>query len=96
MEENRYMFRDNTERKQFELEVEGTVARIEYMLMGDKIIFSHTEVPAALEGKGIGAKIVELALKNIEERELKLLPLCPFTAAYIKRHPEWEKVLMKM
>jgi predicted GNAT family acetyltransferase len=90
-----YTLRDNTDAKQFELNVEGSVARIEYALMGYKIIFTHTEVPKSLEGKGIGAKIVELALKNIEERGLKLIPLCPFTAAYIKRHPEWERVLDK-
>jgi predicted GNAT family acetyltransferase len=68
---------------------------VEYALLGNKIIFNHTEVPETLEGKGIGSKIVELALKNIEARNLKLIPLGPFTAALIKRHPEWERVLDK-
>ncbi len=92
-DENNYTLTDNSEAKQFELMVDGQKARIEYILMGNKIFFTHTEVPAAFEGKGIGSKIVKLALENIEARNLKLVPLCPFTAAYIKRHPEWERVL---
>jgi uncharacterized protein len=90
---NNDVLADNTEAKQFELIVDGHKARIEYILMGNKIFFTHTEVPVQLEGKGIGSRIVKLALENIESRNLKLVPLCPFTAAYIKRHPEWERVL---
>ena len=84
---------DNKEDQQFELTADGLTARVEYTLMGNRIIFTHTEVPKELEGKGIGSMIVKLALQNIEERGLKLIPLCPFTAAYIKRHPEWNRVL---
>lgn len=93
MTETNYILTDNTEAKRFELSVDGSVAYVEYILMGKKIIFTHTEVPVKLEGKGIGSKVVLLALENIEARGLKLIPLCPFTAAYIKRHPEWERVL---
>jgi uncharacterized protein len=93
MNETEYKLTDNTEAKQFEMKVDGNTARIEYILMGNKIFFTHTEVPAPLEGKGVGSMIVKLALENIESRNLKLVPLCPFTAAYIKRHPEWERVL---
>ncbi|MBZ0201794.1 MAG: N-acetyltransferase [Ignavibacteria bacterium] len=84
---------DNTEKKQFEFVVDGHTARIEYILSSKKIILTHTEVPKELEGKGIGGKIVKLALENIESRGLKLIPLCSFVAAYVKRHPEWSRVL---
>lgn len=93
MSENQYILTDNTEEKQFEMKAEGGTAVVEYELLGNKIIFTHTEVPKELEGKGIGSKIVKLALENIDSRGLKLIPLCPFTAQYIKRHPEWEHVL---
>jgi len=68
-------------------------AFIEYKIMGGKIFLTHTEVPKELEGKGIGSAIVKLALENIKARELKLVPLCPFVAAYIKRHMEWSRIL---
>jgi uncharacterized protein len=84
---------DNTERKRFELTEGSHTAFIEYMIMGGKIFLTHTEVPKELEGKGIGSAIVKLALEETEARGLKLIPLCPFVAAYIKRHPEWSRIL---
>ena len=93
-EENKgYILTDNPDRKQFELAVEGHKARIEYMIMADKIFLTHTEVPAELEGKGIGSVIVKLALEEVEKRGLKLIPLCPFVGKYITRHPEWKRIL---
>lgn len=93
MKKEEIILKDNKEDKQFELTVDGLTARVEYIPMGNKIIFTHTEVPKELEGKGTGSLIVELALKSIELNGLKLIPLCPFTAAYIKRHPEWKRIL---
>lgn len=93
MESAQHKLIDNTERKRFELVADSHTAFIEYMIMGGKIFLTHTEVPKALEGKGIGSAIVKLALEETEARGLKLVPLCPFVAAYIKRHPEWDKIL---
>jgi hypothetical protein len=63
------------------------------MIMAGKIFLTHTEVPAALEGKGIGSIIVKLALEEVERRGLKLIPLCPFVGKYITKHPEWKRIL---
>lgn len=57
MSENQYTLTDNTGEKQFELKTEGGTAVVEYELLGNKIIFTHTEVPKELEGKGIGSKL---------------------------------------
>lgn len=84
---------DNTGSNQFEMKVEGKLAKIEYTLKGDRIFLTHTEVPAALEGKGVASAMVEKVLQNIEERKLKLVPLCPYVASYLKRHPDWKRLL---
>ena len=84
---------DNEAREQFEMVTDGILSRIEYKIMGNKIFLTHTEVPHELEGKGVGSKIVKAALEEVESRGLKLIPLCPFVASYIKRHPEWESLL---
>lgn len=86
---------DNTERKCFEIEVEGLKPRLEYILTKDSIYLTHTEVPKQLEGKGVGSKLVLLVLTEIKKRDLKLVPLCPFVAMYIKRHPEWRELVLK-
>jgi predicted GNAT family acetyltransferase len=86
---------DNTEAKRYEMHIDGYVPIIEYIKAKDKIFLTHTEVPKDLEGKGIGSKLVKAVLEDVERQELTLVPLCPFVAAYIKRHPEWRKLVLK-
>lgn len=86
----------NQDKKRFELEVENKIAYIEYILTNENIIFlTHTEVPTSLEGKGVGSAIVSKTLDYIKEKEYTLAPLCPFVAAYVKRHPERKEILAK-
>jgi predicted GNAT family acetyltransferase len=84
----------NEDKKRFELHVEGHVALIEYILTNQNVMYlTHTEVPIGLEGKGVGSSIVVKALKYIKSNNFTLAPLCPFVAAYLKRHPEWKEIL---
>lgn len=93
MEENELINDEN--RNRFELQVGSHTAFIEYKLDGDVISLIHTEVPAALGGKGVGKKLVALVLEYIKQQNLKLIPLCPFVAAYLKRNPEDQQLLVK-
>ena len=77
----------------FEFLVDGHRSFIDYKTKGDKIYLVHTEVPAELEGRGIAAVMVEKAFKYIEEKGLKLVPLCSYVQSYLKRHAEWDKIL---
>ena len=56
--------------------------------------FTRNDAQKRYEGKGIGSKTVAFALKDLEESNLKLVPLCPFVALYLKRHPEWLRLVM--
>ena len=85
----------NEAASQFQLTVEGHTAFIEFSRTGDIIILPHTEVPAALEGRGVGKQLVEQTLTYIEQQGWKVVPLCPFVKAYIQRHPEWERIVLK-
>ncbi len=86
----------NEQKKRFELEVEGHIAFIECILTNENIMFlTHTEVPHSLEGKGIGSRIVLLALEYIKAHGYTLAPLCPFVAKYLRIHPEWQVLLAK-
>lgn len=90
-----YKLLDNEPKKRYEFLGESEVPYIEYIKAQDRIFLTHTEVPKSLEGKGVGSAIVEIALKEVEAKELTLVPLCPFVAGYIKRHPEWKKLVLK-
>ena len=79
---------DNPAEGRFETSVDGTTAFAEYRLDGDRIAFTHTIVPPALEGRGVGSALVRAALDAARERGLKVVPRCSFVAAYMRRHPE--------
>ena len=84
---------DNVARSRFELAMEGHVAFAAYTIDGDVITFTHTVVPKELEGQGIASRLIAHALNEAKARGLKVVPQCPFVAAYIRKHPEWEAVL---
>lgn len=84
---------ENADRKRFETDIEGKIAFVEYIRTKDAVYLTHTEVPNGLEGKGVGSSLVKGVLKTLEEEGAKIAPMCPFVAAYIKRHPEWKRVL---
>ena len=84
---------DNTALHRFELQVDGETAVLVYERAGDLLRLIHTEVPQLLEGKGVGSKLVSAVLGFAEENNLSVVPLCPFVAQYVKRHPEYSAVV---
>lgn len=85
----------NTAAKRFEASIDGKTAFSKYMLVGEKMIIEHTEVPVELEGRGIASLIVRAALDYARARKLKVMPLCPFTAGFIHRHPEYQDLVLE-
>lgn len=67
-------------------EVEGFAA---YRLRGERIVFTHTEVDPAYEGKGVGSALAKGALDDARRRALPVVLVCPFMTAYVQRHPEY-------
>lgn len=57
------------------------------------IIVDHTGVPDELRGKDVGLKLVQRVVDYARSNQLKVLPLCPFTASQFRRHPEWADLL---
>ena len=77
----------------FELNINGSFAFIEYRESPGKITLVHTEVEPLLEGKGAATAVIEKTLEYIEQKNLKLIPICPLVVAYLKRHPDWKRIL---
>lgn len=83
----------NESARQFEMHISGKLARIEYILTRGKIFLTHTEVDPLLEGKGVGSTIIRRTLDWVRGQGLKLVPLCPFVAAFLKKHPDYQDIL---
>ena len=87
--------RDNPAESRFETTVDGHLAVAEYVRQGDTIIFTHTFVPEALRGSGVGDRLARYALGQAREQGLKVLPQCPFIAAFIRRHAEYQPLVVE-
>jgi predicted GNAT family acetyltransferase len=85
---------NNEEARRFEVNLNGKVAMIQYLLTKHMIVFSHTEVPPEFEGKGIAGKMAKVALDYARSAGLEVQPLCPFVAGYIRRHPEYQDLVI--
>ena len=78
------------EKQRFEIHVDGYIAELTYRLHDDTIIFLHTEVPPALEGQGIGTRLVKAGLDYACTNALEIKSLCWFVTRYLQRHPEYQ------
>jgi predicted GNAT family acetyltransferase len=85
--------RNNTARHRFELDAEGHTAVSYYKLADGVITFTHTEVPQALAGRGIGSALARGALDWARVQGFKVVPQCPFVKAYIDKHPDYADLL---
>jgi len=84
---------DNPTRNRFEMEVDGALAFVDYRVMGNVLVIPHTELPRALEGRGIGTKLVLGSLDLIRASGRKVRPYCGFYANVIERRPEYHDLL---
>ena len=91
-----YKLIDNEEKHRYEFQIDDKerAAYGEQPYNGE-IYLVHTEVPASLGGRGVGSQLAEKTLADIERQGLRLVPLCPFVAGYIHKHPEWKRIVMR-
>lgn len=85
---------DAPERKRFEADLgNGEYAFAAYNRLSTAIMFTHSEVPVSHEGQGIGSALIRASLDAARAEGLKVMPVCPFFASYMKRHPETHDLL---
>jgi len=83
----------NEAENQFEIHIEDQTAFVEFVRKGKKIYLTHTEVPKALEGRGIASALIDKTLHYIKANQLILIPSCSFVAAYVNKNSEWYSIL---
>lgn len=79
------------DRNRYEITQDGKLAGYaEYQLVrGDRIVFTHTEIDPEFGGQGLGTVLVAGALEDARDRELQIVPICPFVAKYVHENPEF-------
>lgn len=85
---------DNPTRHRFEILVDdGLAGFAAYQQQPGLVVFTHTEVDNRFEGKGIGSALAKGALDQVRAWGERVVARCPFIAAYIERHPEYQDLL---
>ena len=81
---------DNQDASRYQVTLDGKLAGFAiYVRKGSRGIFTHTEIDLAFEGHGLGSALAHGALTAERDAGRKVVPLCPFVAHYIERHPEF-------
>lgn len=80
---------NNKAEHQFEVVLDGKKAELVYRLKKNTLFLLHTFVPEELRGNGVATALATDALEYAKSKSYRLAVLCPFVAAYVKKHPEW-------
>ena len=83
----------NAAAQRFEVVLDGALARCDYRRVGNVLQINHTEVPVALEGRGIAGKLVAATLEHAKAQGLRVAPYCSYVRSYMRRHPETQALL---
>ncbi len=85
--------RHNAAASVFEATTASGTAKLQYTERGNALDLTHTIVPTADEGRGVGTRLVESAIAYAEAQGKKIIPTCPFVQHYIEEHPEYGELV---
>ena len=61
---------------------------VEYNVLSEALLFTHTEVLQAFEGQGVGSALAKHVLGAARAQGKQVIPVCQFIAGYIRKHRE--------
>ncbi|MEU4104118.1 GNAT family N-acetyltransferase [Streptomyces tanashiensis] len=80
-------------RHRYEILVGGERAGLTaYRDRDDRRVFFHTEVDEAYAGQGLAAILVEAALTDVRASRMRIVPVCPYVAKFLKKHEEFADI----
>lgn len=79
----------NPAEKRFEVFINGELSKLDYIEDGNTIVMTHVGVHPEHRGGGVAGKITQVALEYAKEKHLRVIPMCSYVAAYIRRNPHY-------
>ena len=79
----------NEAEQRFETWIDGYLSKLDYIRDGKNFVITHVGVYPEQRGQGVAGKIVEAALEYAKENSLRVVPMCSYAAAYIRRNPKF-------
>ncbi|WP_428245824.1 GNAT family N-acetyltransferase [Ferrovibrio sp.] len=78
---------DNTDRSQYELDVDGQTVFARYRRQDGQTLILHVEAPVNLRGSGAADRLMRGIVTLAAEQGTSLVPLCSYARAWMARHP---------
>lgn len=86
---------DNTDRHRFEIIVDGEVGGFAAYRSHDGVVtITHSQIDPRYQGQGVGGQLAKQTLDMLRERGDRVIPVCPFFAEYVSRHPEYDDIVV--
>jgi predicted GNAT family acetyltransferase len=85
--------RDNAAESRYELEVDGQIVFAHYRRREGTLVIPYVEAPPALRGTGAAGRLMQGVAEIARAEGLKIVPLCSYAAAWMRRHPEHRDLL---
>ena len=85
--------RDNHEGSRFELEIDGQIVFASYRRTGSTLAILHVEAPLPLRGTGAAGRLMEGIMEIARATGAKIVPLCSYASAWLRRHREYAELL---
>jgi uncharacterized protein len=79
----------NEASRTFEVWIDGHLCKLDYIQDGKNFVITHVGVYPELRGQGIAGKIVEASLQYAKQNSFRVVPMCSYAAAYIRRNPQY-------
>jgi predicted GNAT family acetyltransferase len=78
----------------FTTRVDGHEARVDYRLLDGVMVIEHTVVPSAIAGGGVASRLTRAAFEHARDEGWKVRPACAYAVEWIKRHPQYQQLLV--
>jgi len=82
----------NPDENRFEIWLDGQLAKLDYMEDGNTIVMTHVGVPYQFRGHGVAGIITNAGLEYAKAKSLRVIPMCSYVAAYIRRNPQYAEL----
>lgn len=91
-----YKITHRPEKLRFETEVNGFLGYVEYEIEKNNLYITHTVVAEPIKGRNVGSALVRSCFEYAQAHNMKVVPLCAYSVVWVKRHPEYEKMVIRL
>jgi hypothetical protein len=82
----------NAAESRFEIWIDGQLSKLDYIQDGNTIVMTHVGVHPDQRGQGVAGRLTEVALEYAKAKSLRVIPMCSYVAAYIRRYPVYAEL----